>query len=243
MKPRYRHTPTPECATCQAVGLLAGRGVTEIVAVGLQLRRPPEVVAKHLHDHNRADLLGLLTDRGQPLPNPDGKFIDVHCPDCGDLLEANVGRSTPKETIAGLHAAHTCKQPTTPRKGHSMTASPQPAARPPVKDLTNHPDSRIARQARKVLAENDKLTALWREDQGKAELRAEIAALEAELKAKRQLLRTGQKAGHPAPAGVPALPAKQIREWAAGQGILCPVTGKLPSSVVEAFKQAQQVAS
>lgn len=103
--------------------------------------------------------------------------------------------------------------------------------RPSARDLAGHEDKRIARQAQRVLAEEKKLTELWEADANKAGLRAEIARLEAELKAKREQLRGGST-----PKAV--VDTAAVRAWAADNGVEVKPTGMLPKSVVAAYRQA-----
>ena len=184
----------------------------------------------------------------RPLPALPGSAQRIQCPDCGRHLATIQARGDWHEQVRRLRSLHVCRTPTrhtpapkpTPIRErtpimHAVT-TPPPEKRPPAKDLTTHPDARIRRQAAKVLAEAEKLTALWDADRGKAELRAEIARLEAELKAKKARLRGSGAPGAPEPATV--LPWPAIRAWAAAEGIDCPATGKVPMSVLQAWRAA-----
>lgn len=224
------------CATCEAVRIMTGQGTTEIVAIAVKLRKPPAVILRHLvEQHERHDLAQALTDQGRPLriPEPDPRSLQVFCPDCDALLAENIGTNGRDRAIAALRAQHTCPTPKIPSipvtrpEETTVTSTPIPSAQ----DLLTHPDKRVARQAAKVIAEQAKLVEAWKADQGRAELRAKRDRLKAQLAKIEAELRG-------ASTTAPVLPSKEIRAWAAGNGVPCPVTGKIPGSVVDAWKQA-----
>lgn len=108
---------------------------------------------------------------------------------------------------------------------------PTPIRRPSAKELANHPNKAVARQAQKVIAEEAKLSALFKEDAGKAELRAEIARREAELKRLKEHLRTGG-------TGAPKRDNTAIRMWASRNGYEVAAAGVIPQHVVDAYHAA-----
>lgn len=86
--------------------------------------------------------------------------------------------------------------------------------RPHPKKLLDHPDKRIAAAAKKVMDAIDRLDQVWAENAAKAELRGGT------------------------PTAAPARDWKAIREWAAGSGLNCPATGKVPNAIIDAYDQA-----
>jgi cell division protein FtsB len=118
---------------------------------------------------------------------------------------------------------------------------PGPAApagqRPTAQKLLEHPSKAIAKQAAKVIAEDAKLTTLWKADAQNAVIRAQIAAKEAELKALREQLRTGI-------AKTNAVDLAVVREWARKQGLGVSNKGAISQHIIDAYHAAhQQVAS
>lgn len=80
----------------------------------------------------------------------------------------------------------------------------------------------------------------------KAKLRAEVEALERQLAAKKALL-NGKPARAPKPKSAATGPIaeaspKEIRAWAAANGVECPAMGRVPAAVVTAFEAAQGAA-
>ena len=124
---------------------------------------------------------------------------------------------------------------TTPR-GNTMSTpalrTVDDGKRPHPKKLLDHPDKRIAAAAKKVMDAIDRLDAVWAENAAKAELRAERDRLKAQLKKVESQLRGGT------PTQAPARDWKAIRAWAAGSGLNCPATGKVPNAIVDAYDQA-----
>jgi cell division protein FtsB len=120
----------------------------------------------------------------------------------------------------------------------ATTAAPAPAGqRPPAQKLLEHPVKAIAKQAAKVLAEDAKLTTLWKADAQNAGIRAQIAAKEAEIKALREQLRAGLAKANTVDLAV-------IREWARKQGLGVSTKGAISQQIIDAYHAAhQQVAS
>lgn len=119
----------------------------------------------------------------------------IECGDCGRHL-GDVGHSGHGDTalqISRLFDLHTCPpqrtgRPTTMTAPIPVKAPPGEGACPPAQQLLTHPSKRVARQAAKVLAETSKLAEAWKADAGNAQIRAQIAAKEAEIKALRAKL-------------------------------------------------------
>lgn len=132
----------------------------------------------------------------------------IDCGDCGRHL-GDVGHDPASAQLQRdrLFALHTCapKPTRTPRRPQMTTTTTPPPpgdtallgrldprvskACPDPRQLLTHPSKRIARQAAKVLAEEAKLVAAWKEDGTNARIREAIAAKEAEIKALRAQLR------------------------------------------------------
>lgn len=135
-----------------------------------------------------------------PLPARN-KARRIECPDCGkhlgDVNSAGPGDATLQ--TERLHSLHTCPprrtgRPTTMTAPIPVKAPPGEGACPPAQLLLTHHSKRVARQAAKVLAETSKLAEAWKADAGNAQIRAQIAAKEAEIKALRaKLLQPGTK--------------------------------------------------
>ena len=159
--------------------------------------------------------------------------IQVICPDCGQMIAV----VTRQASVWAALDNHTC-QHHHPR-GTTMSTQPlrpvpDTGKRPHPRDLTNHPSKTVARAAQKVLDAVARLDEAWEADAAKAELRAkrdrlrkQLAAVEAELR------------GQTAKITPVSRDWKQIRAWAAANGIDCPATGKVPNAVVDAYDQAQ----
>jgi hypothetical protein len=74
-----------------------------------------------------------------------------------------------------------------------------------------------------------------------AKLRAEVEQLEQQLSAKKALL-DKPSSRTPKQAAADGTPPKEIRAWAAANGIECPAVGRLPGAVVEAYEAAKGAA-
>lgn len=66
----------------------------------------------------------------------------------------------------------------------------------------------------------------------KAEARAEVARLEKKLRDARERLKGGRKDDGP------SLDAKTVRAWAAENGVTCPPVGRVPGTVMDAYREA-----
>ena len=161
--------------------------------------------------------------------------MNTDCPDCGTPVIHDPTTEESVQRMAWVNHRRYCRmsRPTPPQRRTVMTEPTPVNRRPSARELAEHDDKRIARQAEKVIAEEKKLTELWKADAGKAELRAEIARLEAELKAKKDALRSG---------GVPKVDTAAVRAWAAANGVEVKPTGMLPKDVITAYRQATGVA-
>ena len=143
---------------------------------------------------------------------------DIQCSTCG----ATIALADAEESVVSAAVKNHdrfCRQqhPTTPR-GNTMSTPALHAVddgkRPHPKKLVDHPDKRIAAAAKKVMDAIDRLDQVWAENAAKAELRGGT------------------------PTAAPARDWKAIREWAAGSGLNCPATGKVPNAIIDAYDQA-----
>lgn len=92
-----------------------------------------------------------------------------------------------------------------------------------------------------VNTETAEREAAAKAEEEKAKLRAEVEELEQQLSAKKALLgKPSSRASKP--AAVAGTPPKEIRAWAAENGVECPAFGRIPGSVVEAYAAAKGVA-
>ena len=92
-----------------------------------------------------------------------------------------------------------------------------------------------------VNTETAEREAAAKAEEEKAKLRAEVEALEQQLSAKKALLgKPSSRASKP--AAVAGTPPKEIRAWAAENGVEFPAFGRIPGSVVEAYAAAKGAA-
>lgn len=123
-----------------------------------------------------------------------------------------------------------------------VTTAPLPGPRPhsnlgtlavAVNELTRHKDPRVAKAASKCREQLVKLIDAVSDYDEKAEARAEVERLEAQLaEAKAKLRRT------PPSIGQPDVDSKKVRAWAAENGVDCPRVGRVPQHVVEQYLAA-----
>ena len=132
-----------------------------------------------------------------------------------------------------------------PQEGPAMNTSAHIPQTPPrqdprgwVKGLLDHPDAGVRAAAKAAMRDldhlHDRVTAYRVEDSA----RAEVARLEAELAAAKAKLR-----GSATPKSPPAVDARLVRAWAAANDVSCPPVGRVPASVVEQYRAAQESAA
>lgn len=102
-----------------------------------------------------------------------------------------------------------------------------------VNELTRHKDPRVAKAASKCREQLVKLIDAVSDYDEKAEARAEVERLEAELAEAKAKLR------RPPSIGQPDVDSKKVRAWAAENGVDCPKVGRVPQHVVAAYETAQ----
>jgi hypothetical protein len=141
--------------------------------------------------------------------------------------------------------------------GQTMTLTTPDHLLALINTAKGHPSKRIQAVGNKLLDDIDKLKRLIREDEEKhaerrrlagekAAAKAEVQRLEKELRDARAKARTTAAAGTPSRAVTAdvlqrhGITAKDIRAWAAENGVDCPGIGVLPSRVAKAYDEAHQ---
>lgn len=132
-----------------------------------------------------------------------------------------------------------------PQEGPAMNTSAHIPQTPPrqdprgwVKGLLDHPDAGVRAAAKAAMRDLDHLHDRVTAYRVKDSARAEVARLEAELAAAKAKLR-----GSPTPKSPPAVDARLVRAWAAANDVSCPPVGRVPASVVEQYRAAQESAA
>ncbi len=99
------------------------------------------------------------------------------------------------------------------------------------------PVKAVQRAAERARDAVQRFVEIEREERGKAALHAEVAELEAKLRAAKAKLRN-KPTQAPDVAPAPAASVAEMRAWCQDQGIYVPVKGRLPREAVEAYEQA-----
>ncbi len=141
-----------------------------------------------------------------------------------------------KDTFAMIDKAATML-----RVAGSAAGTPTPTALPkptPSKGVIalglECPDAKVRRAAEKARDAVEVLRGLLAAWEDRASARADVARLEAELAAAKARL-TGRPAT-PSTAGTSTTDNREVRAWAAEQGIACPARGRVPQAVRDAYE-------
>lgn len=179
-----------------------------------------------------ADVEELLTANGHPDEKAMRRALERLQPP--NVVEV---RRTPSNVTVLPAPTHTAPTEPTP---DDVIAAAQKSTAPKVKRA-------VARAVKARQAFADAMTALtdvMGEDREAAKVRAEIAALEKKLAAARAKLGPNHSPS-PAPRR-PVLPDgvtyKDIRAWAALNDVDCPITGRVPNRVIDAYVHAHSSA-
>lgn len=218
--------------------------------------KPPETVATILN-LTRDQVVDVARHHGYPDSDKMSWAVDILVKKQLEGEQAALPAGTPQRldlSVVGPSAKATAPLPTKPDEIRVL-----------LNAAKGHPSKRIQAAADRVFDQLDKLRGLIREDEEKnsakrraaaerearrlAEqrkkeaLRAEVARLEAELKAKKAQLRgkptTSSTAAVPG-AGTNEVPAKVIRAWASENQIDCPASGRVPTHIRQAYDDAHQ---
>lgn len=217
-------------------------------------------VVKHLASGKTPDVVATITR----LPRADIVDIGAHhgYPDkdklgwAVDILEKKVDE---ENTAAGVTEGTSVPAGATRLPGETP-ALPRTATAPAtgtesilalVNGAKGHPSKRIQTAANKVLDDLAKLRTLLAEDDEKhaarrraaaqkAAARAEVDRLKKALAEAQAKLRGDRPPTPKVSAQVDGPAAKDIRAWAAANGVECPVRGTVPGSVRELFEAAHE---
>lgn len=153
-------------------------------------------------------------------------------------LRVLLAERDPADTAAGPAKERTAPPMLTPPA--PTTAAPVDARSMPIGSLLRwgdeHPDPDVQAQAARARAALAGLHKQHAADQERAALATEREQLEARLAEvqAREAELTPQRAGK----RKPSYPAPAVRTWAKAAGVDCPTTGRIPKTVVDAWRQA-----
>jgi len=202
-----------QCTTCDNIATLVETGTSALEDIGATLGTPTPTLHRHLINHSRKDLMERLTYGDEPMLEPaevpavDGDTAAIDGPVFVDVPEQDPDATWIGETIA-----------------------------PHLSEYLDHEDQGVAEAASEAVAWVRILIERVVAFNGREDLRAELATLEArraEILAALGETEAPEPQEEPEPQPDRDWPA--IREWAAQRGLDCPSRGRVPRAVVDAY--------